>query len=85
MNTTISKQNRSMRALAVTLLSGGASAGLYYLLFLFSETLSELAAATPQGNKIYALVPLVIALVFSFVHGGFTGSFWDLLGLKAKK
>jgi len=30
------------------------------------------------------LIPIVIALVFSFVHGAFTGAFWDAVGLKPK-
>jgi hypothetical protein len=67
------------------LVLGTASAGLYLLLFLFSDRLPDLAAATRQGEKLYALVPLIIAMVFSFVHGAFTGHFWDLLGLRAKK
>ncbi|BAZ92703.1 hypothetical protein TspCOW1_24410 [Thiohalobacter sp. COW1] len=75
----------SARALAVTLLLGAVSAGLYFLLFLYSDRLVELAAATRQGEKLYALIPIVIALVFSFVHGAFTGRFWELLGLRAKK
>ena len=64
---------------------GAVSAGLYFVLYLYSGMLPELAAEARQGNKLYALVPLVIALVFSFVHGAFTGRFWDLLGLRAKK
>lgn len=75
----------SARALAVTLLLGAVSAGLYFLLFLYSDRLVELAAATRQGEKLYALIPIAIALVFSFVHGAFTGRFWELLGLRAKK
>lgn len=75
----------SSRALAVTLVLGAASAGLYLLLYLFSDGLPELAAATRRGEKLYALVPLAIAMVFSLVHGAFTGHFWDLLGLRAKK
>ena len=73
------------RALLATLILGVASAGLYLLLFLFSDQLTDLAALTRQGDKIYALVPLVVAMVFSLVHGAFTGQFWDLLGLRAKK
>jgi hypothetical protein len=73
------------RALGITLILGAASAGLYVLLYLYSDTLVELAAATRQGEKLYALVPLGVALVFSFVHGAFTGRFWELLGLQAKK
>ena len=75
----------SARALAVTLLLGAVSAGLYFLLFLYSDRLVELAAATRQGEKLYALIPIAIALVFSFVHGAFTGRFWELLGLQARK
>ena len=76
---------RSPRALIITLALGAASAGLYFVLFLFSDQLPALAAATRQGEKWYALVPLAIAMVFSFVHGAFTGHFWDVLGLRAKK
>jgi uncharacterized membrane protein YedE/YeeE len=75
----------SPRALVVTLGLGAASATLYFLLYLYSDTLPELAAATRKGEKLYAFIPLVIAMVFSFVHGAFTGAFWDLLGLRAKK
>jgi hypothetical protein len=78
--------SRSPRALVLTLILGAASAGLYMLLFVFSDKLPELAAMNRQGeHKLYALVPIAIALVFSFVHGAFTGHFWDLLGLRAKK
>jgi hypothetical protein len=80
-----STAGRSPRALVVTLVLGAASAVLYLLLYLFSDSLPELAAATRQGEKLYALIPLAIAMVFSFVHGAFTGHFWDLLGLRAKK
>lgn len=77
-------QGRS-RALIGTLAWGAASLLLYIVLFALSDRLVELAAATRQGEKIYALVPIVIAVVFSLVHGAFTSHFWDLLGLKAKQ
>jgi hypothetical protein len=85
MNNATTVAGRSSRALVVTVVLGSVSAGLYTVLYLFSDTLPELAAATRHGEKLYALVPLVIALVFSFVHGAFTGHFWDLLGLRARK
>jgi hypothetical protein len=85
MSTTRSPSGTSSRALVITLGLGAVSIGLYLLLYLFADTLPELAAATRRGEKIYALVPITIALVFSFVHGAFTGHFWDLLGLRAKK
>ncbi len=71
--------------MATTLILGAASAGLYLLLFVFADQLTALAHQTQEGHKLYALIPLAIAMVFSFVHGAFTGHFWDLLGLRAKK
>jgi hypothetical protein len=75
----------SLRALIVTSALGAASAALYLLLYLFSDVLPELSATARRGEKLYALVPLVVAMVFCLVHGAFTAHFWDLLGLRAKK
>ncbi|AFL72149.1 hypothetical protein [Thiocystis violascens] len=85
MSSPSSAPGRSSRALAITLTLGAASALLYLLLFLFADRLNEIATATRDGEKLYALIPLAVAMVFSFVHGAFTGHFWDLLGLRAKK
>ncbi|MBF0623638.1 MAG: hypothetical protein HQL82_02405 [Magnetococcales bacterium] len=68
-----------------TLALGLASGGLYLLLYLFADRLTEYATLIHQGQKGYVVIPIGIALVFSFVHGAFTGRFWDLMGLKAKK
>jgi cyanate permease len=77
---------RSPRALVLTLILGAASAGLYFLLFLFADELTELAGANRDGqHRLYAFIPLAVALVFSLVHGAFTGHFWDLLGFRARK
>jgi len=75
----------SKRSLAIVITLGLFSAGLYLLLFLFSGSLVTLASETRNGNPLYALIPLIIALCFSLVHGAFTSRFWDLLGLKAKR
>ncbi len=75
---------RRWRTLAVTAGLGLASAGLYLLLFEHSAAIAALAAETRHGHKLYALVPMGIAVLFSLVHGSFTGHFWDVLGLKAK-
>lgn len=74
-----------VKALATTLSLGAASLLLYLLLFVFADHLTGLAHLTAEGHKLYALLPIAIAMVFSFVHGAFTGHFWDLLGLRAKK
>ena len=76
---------RSPRALVLALVLGAASAALYFVLFLFADELTELARRSRSGDsKFAALVPLGVALVFSLVHGAFTGHFWDLLDLRAK-
>ena len=63
---------------------GLASIGLDGLLKLFSPDLVQLAQATHAGSKGLFFVPILLALVFSFVHGAFTSHFWDVLGVKAK-
>ncbi len=34
---------------------------------------------------LYALLPIATAFIFSIVHGNFTGYFWTVLGVEAKK
>ena len=34
---------------------------------------------------IYAFLPIITAFVFSYFHGAFTGDFWTVLGVEAKK
>ena len=69
-------------SLPKALLFGVVSAILYTLMFIYSDALVEYAHRTRQGEHIWFIVPIVIAFVFSYVHGTFTGSFWDMLGLK---
>lgn len=64
---------------------GALSLTLYALLFWFDEELLALAQSTRSGDKRFFFVPIAIALLFSFVHGAFTGRFWDVLGLRAKR
>jgi len=72
------------RALITTASLGLASVVLYVLLFQYADSLSLLAAETRAGHKLYALIPIGVAFLFSLIHGAFTGHFWDLLGLRAK-
>lgn len=74
----------SWRRLAVVLVLGLASSSLYLLLFGYADSLTALSAAARAGAKHYAIIPIIIALVFSVVHGAFTARFWDLLGLRAR-
>ena len=61
---------------------GAASLALYALLFVYADETVELARRTREGEKIWFLVPIVIAFVYSLAHGAFTGSFWDAVGLR---
>lgn len=61
---------------------GAASVALYALLFIYSDETVEFARRTREGETVWFLVPILIAFLFSLVHGAFTGSFWDAIGLK---
>jgi hypothetical protein len=63
------------------LLSGAATAACYGLLFAFEK---EVMAAFTRTDGWYPALPVLTALVFSFVHGAFTGYFWELLGVTAR-
>ena len=60
---------------------GLVSVALYFVLYLFEDSI---LAFTSRGGW-YFIAPVAIAFVFSYVHGKFTGHFWDILGIKAKK
>ncbi len=66
------------------LIMGILSLSLYTLLYLFSTDIVSFAQNTNSGQKSLFLIPIVIAMVFSLVHGAFTSHFWDILGVKAK-
>lgn len=38
-----------------------------------------------EGTWWYVLAPIALAFALSYTHGIFTGLFWDVVGLKAKK
>jgi uncharacterized membrane protein HdeD (DUF308 family) len=63
-----------------TVTLGTLSSGLYVALFLNERTLLELSVR----HWWSFLIPIAVAFIFSFVHGAFTGAFWDAVGLKPK-
>lgn len=69
-------------SLPKALIFGVVTAVLYTLMFVYSDHLVEYARLTQQGEKIWFVVPIIIAFIFSYVHGTFTGAFFDVLGLK---
>ncbi len=59
---------------------GLVSLVLYVLLFTNADAILTLSLQKGWGF----IVPIAIAFLFSFVHGAFTGGFWDMMGLKAQ-
>ncbi|KJR41016.1 hypothetical protein MCHI_003085 [Candidatus Magnetoovum chiemensis] len=57
------------------------SVALYVLLLVNQDIVNDYFA---RGG-MYALLPILTAFAFSFFHGNFTGGFWSLLGVEAKK
>ncbi len=64
-----------------TLALGALTLLLYGGLFLAEDHVLQLSAL----GGWYFLIPVTIAFAFSLAHGAFTGHFWDLLGVKARK
>ena len=67
--------------IAKALAFGAVTLILYVCLFLMERPILELST---RGGW-YFVLPVAIAFAVSFAHGTFTGYFWDLLGVKAKK
>lgn len=78
------EQKKSLVRKIVTIALGISVMILYFLLFQYEDEIVHLAELTRQGQKIDFIVPILIALVFSLVHGAFTENFWNMLGLKPK-
>ena len=49
------------------------------------ETCGEKGGEFVAGTWWYVFAPIVMAFALSYTHGIFTGQFWDVVGLKAKK
>lgn len=84
-NNPASGRKSMSKATRYAILYGIGSLVLYFLLFLFNDEIRQMAEATSRGDKTLFFVPIIVALVFSLVHGAFTGYFWEALGLTAKK
>jgi hypothetical protein len=66
-------------------LFGLMSAALYALLYYFNTDIKHIGEGVNQGDKTLFLLPIVLAFIFSLVHGIFTDRFWQAVGLKAKQ
>ena len=60
---------------------GIISLALYTTLLMKQDVINSTFA---QGGW-YAFLPIIVAFVFSYFHGGFTGHFWTVLGVEAAR
>jgi F0F1-type ATP synthase assembly protein I len=75
---TSTARKKPVGALIVT---GIISVALYAALLLKQDMVNSTFG---QGG-MYALLPIITAFVFSFIHGSFTGHFWTVLGVEAAR
>lgn len=66
-----------------TALLGIITAVLYFLLYYYEDTVLRWSKGFKEDGWFF-LAPVVIAFVFSAVHGAFTSHFWRLLGIRSK-
>ncbi len=60
---------------------GLISLALYTTLLMNQD---EINSTFAQGGW-YAFLPIIVAFVCSYLHGGFTGHFWTVLGVEAAR
>jgi hypothetical protein len=61
--------------------SGVLSAACYAALFSHE---AEVMASFTRTDGLYWLLSVAVAFVFSFVHGAFTGYFWEAVGIRPR-
>lgn len=69
------------RPVGKTIIYGIGSMVLYVLLVTKQDLITE----NFTRGGLFALLPVVTAFIFSFIHGNFTSYFWTVLGVEAKK
>ncbi len=60
---------------------GAISLALYTTLLMKQDLINS----TFTKGGWYAFLPIIVAFVFSYFHGGFTGHFWTVLGVEAAR
>jgi hypothetical protein len=63
------------------ILMGIISLALYSLLLARQDFINDYFV---RGG-MFAFLPIAAAFLFSYIHGSFTGHFWTVLGIEAKK
>ena len=73
--------NTKRKPVGAMIVMGLISIALYTTLLLKQDLVNSTFA---QGGW-YALLPIIMAFVFSYFHGSFTGHFWTVLGIEAAR
>jgi hypothetical protein len=77
----MAQSSTKKKPVGAMIVMGFISIVLYTTLLLKQDLLNSTFA---KGGW-YALLPIIMAFVFSYFHGSFTGSFWTVLGIEAAK
>ncbi len=70
------------KPIAAMIITGLLSAVLYALIYLYE---ADILRTFTRSDELYWLLPVITAFVFSFVHGAFTGYFWEVLGVRPRR
>ena len=73
--------NKKKKPIGKLIFMGIISVALYATLLIKQDLVNEYVG---RGG-LYAILPIITAFVFSFIHGTFTGDFWTVLGIEAAK
>jgi len=60
----------------------GQGPGATYFHNVDAATCAAKGGVSVAGTWWHVLVPILVAFAISFVHGDFTGLFWEMMGLK---
>ncbi len=63
----------------------GSGSGIAYFNKASLDACTAAGGSFIEGHWWYVFAPIAMAFALSYTHGNFTGLFWDVLGLKAKK
>ena len=77
----MAQSNTKKKPVGAMIVMGIISIALYTTLLLKQDLLNNTFA---QGGW-YAVLPIIMAFVFSYFHGSFTGHFWTVLGIEAAR
>ncbi len=77
----MAQSSAKKKPIGAMIFMGIISLALYTTLLLKQDLLNSTFA---KGGW-YALLPIIMAFVFSYFHGSFTGSFWTVLGIEAAR